>query len=85
MNKIIALIFLLIALWAMSGCDDDGGGNGWDPRPTAYMTAKEKIVHYQCYYCKERSGFCCEHQVPEYDQDIFNCENAVLFTEKGND
>lgn len=48
--------------------------------PTAGMTAKEKITYYECYYCKNESGFCCRNQVPSYDSDIFNCENAVLFT-----
>lgn len=66
---------LLIATLSFSSCET---------LPTSGMTAKEKITYYGCHYCKNASGFCCNKKVPEYDHNIFNCENATLFT-KGCD
>ena len=72
MKNFKALIFLIIGIYLIIGCET--------VQPA--MTAKEKIVYYGCYYCKSQSGFCCNKEVPFVDLYIFNCENAVLFTEE---
>jgi uncharacterized protein YceK len=39
-----------------------------------------KLELYNCYWgClneQDETGWCCEHEVPQQDHYIFNCENA---------
>ena len=42
------------------------------------MTPVEKLKYYGCVYYSEGHGFCCEKEVPEYDQYILNCEYGRL-------
>jgi hypothetical protein len=39
-------------------------------------TPQEKLAMYGCTYYPKESGFCCKHEVPEFDHYIFNCKYA---------
>ena len=43
------------------------------------VTPQEKLEHYNCYWgCMDgdKTGWCCEREVPQSDHYIFDCENA---------
>jgi len=78
---IIILIMTSAFIFLLTGCELIPD-SPTPARPTDGMTASQKIEYYQCWYCFDSHGYCCKNKVPEYDQNIFDCTNAKLFSPK---